>query len=287
MSIPGILQINGYNLIGNLAQNTAAAPNGLDASIANNLGVQNAAAPIPVPDFTVSLQQAADNFNILQNNPFVAQPVLNPGSSPTLEAISLAQVNLQTAEGNAVLQADENPTQALLGLTNPEPPLEALLSTPFNVQAVQLANATAPNGLVASLNNPASIANNLGVQNAAALLLIPTPTPTPVPTPAPTPAFTVTPVSPTLETLSPAQINLQAVESIGVLQANENLAQALFGLTNPGTPVEELLSTPPDVQAVQRVNATEHIPGRSQSFLTAYFKVMNMPISSSAVDRTA
>jgi len=62
------------------------------------------------PTFTVSLQQAR-TINILQNNPFVAQPVLNPGSSPDLEAISLAQVNLKR-EGNAVLQADENPTQA-------------------------------------------------------------------------------------------------------------------------------------------------------------------------------
>jgi len=132
-------------------------------------------------------------------------------------------------------------------------------------------NATAPNGRDASVNNPAYSGSSLGTQDTAAQI--------------PTPAFTVPPVSPTLGALSPDQINLQAVVSLGVLQTNENLAQAMFGLTKPEP--EALLSTPSDVQAVQPANATELNPGRSQYFFTAYFKMMNMPISGSAVDMTA
>jgi len=155
VSIPGISPINVCKGTGNLGENNATAPNGLDASVnkhaytGSNPGIQDTVAQILNPDFTVSLStvtstvsttQVADNFKILQNNSFVAQPVVNPTTASTFEAFSPDQINLQAVVSLGVLQTNENLAQAMFGLSKPEP--EALLSMPYEVQAVQPANAT-------------------------------------------------------------------------------------------------------------------------------------------------
>ncbi len=73
-------------------------------------------------------------------------PAQNTAGAPKgLDAISPAMSNLQEVERTGVLQANQALAQSLLGLTNPEPPLEALLSASSNLQAVQRSNATEHN----------------------------------------------------------------------------------------------------------------------------------------------